>query len=204
MERFAGGDSAAFGVLYDRYERRVLAYVRRRVTTREIAEERAQDVFERVVRSRDQYIAGRSFRAWLFSIARNLCIDEARRRSHRRESSLDAPVSDESATDFKSMLADLCAPAGPVEAERNAFLRALEAAMTKLPEEQREAFELRFGEGLKFREIGDLQGVSENTVKSRLRYALQLLSGELSDYRGVSFDHEAAAIVARTDQRGQV
>ena len=74
-------------------------------------------------------------------------------------------------------------------------LLALAIGRVVNPEEQREVFVLREVSGLKFREIADVVGVPENTVKSRMRYALETLRGHLEEFREYSFDKDTAAEV---------
>jgi RNA polymerase sigma-70 factor (ECF subfamily) len=63
------------------------------------------------------------------------------------------------------------------------LLEAMNKAITGLPEDQREVFLMREFHNLPFKEIGDIVGVSENTVKSRMRYALEKLRLELDEYK---------------------
>src|SRR3954462_9149495 len=77
MTLFKGGDEKAFVVLYNRYKRRVYAYCARMVNSKERADDLFQEVFVRVARKRHRFEAG-SFSAWLFAIARNLCLNALR------------------------------------------------------------------------------------------------------------------------------
>ena len=83
------------------------------------------------------------------------------------------------------MLATLAADEVPTDeaAEAGTLRERLAAAVDRLPEDQREVFLLRQLAGLSFREIGETVGIPENTVKSRMRYALEKLRGDLGDLR---------------------
>ena len=91
MGRFARGDVAAFELLVERHERPVYRFVLRSVRDDERAEELTQDVFLRVVNNAARYKPSAKFTTWLYTIARNACIDEARRRGRRPTVSLNAP-----------------------------------------------------------------------------------------------------------------
>lgn len=205
MERYAAGDAVAFEVLFARHERGVLSFVFRSVRHRERAEELTQDVFLRVVRNASKYRPNAKFTTWLYTIARNACIDESRRASKRRHASLDASLDDEGGgATFKDRVVDLAAASGAGEISRAQFREALAEGLDALPDEQREVFVLRHVEGLKFVDIAEMTGVSENTVKSRMRYAMQALRGYVASFEGHSFDDDDLDEVGDRDARRQV
>lgn len=179
MERYRKGDADAVGVLYDRYARPLRAYVARRGARR--PDDLVQDVFVRVVRKGNDFEGRASFKTWLFQIARNMCIDAARRDHFRVMPSLDAPVRSEegSATrgDFVASEAPEADASRAVASRR--FSADLDAALDALPDEQREVFLLRQISGLSFKEVAAAVGTNENTVKSRMRYALKALRQQL-------------------------
>lgn len=200
---FQNGDHHAFEQLLKRHERGVVSFIYRQVGDRARAQELGQETFLRVIRNAESWTPKARFRTWLFTIARNLCIDEARRARHRHSESLDENVyEDDSTTTAVDRVQDLEAlsPAqAPVRAE---FREKVQALLLALPEEQREVFCLRHFEGMRFTEIAKLQEISENTVKSRMRYALRSLQEALQDYEGFSFDQEDLS--APTESQRQV
>jgi RNA polymerase sigma-70 factor (ECF subfamily) len=149
------------------------------------AEDVTQDTFLRLVRSADAYEQQAKFTTWLYTIARNLCVDAARRGKHRKAASLDAPIGD----DDGAVLLDLV-PSKDHQADRQAISRELrvriQKALDSLPEEQREIFLLREVADLQFNEIAKVVGVPENTVKSRMRYALEKLREALDEYKDLA------------------
>ncbi len=197
FRRFRQGERAAFEALLRRHRAPLFTFVLRMLGTgdRARAEDIVQDAFVRVLRGANEWEERARFSTWIFTIARNLCLDAMRRDRHRRADSLDGHQGTE---DGESRpLVDLVAGdhAGPERLALNASLRPmLEAAVAKLPEEQREVFVLRECSGVPFKEIAQLTGVSENTVKSRMRYALEALRRSLMT-AGVDGDlaHEDAA-----------
>jgi RNA polymerase sigma-70 factor (ECF subfamily) len=183
MAAFAGGDVASFEPLVARHQRGVFNFLLRSVGNRSRAEELLQEVFLRVVRSKTKYQASAKFTTWLYSIARNLSVDESRRARHRNHQSLDAPRHGKDGDAAGPMVTQLPAQNVPTDAAAEAptIRKRLADAVQTLPDEQREVFLLRQLSGLSFREIADTVGIPENTVKSRMRYALEKLRAELGD-----------------------
>ncbi|MFT3922647.1 MAG: RNA polymerase sigma factor [Myxococcales bacterium] len=181
---YSRGEMEAMEVLLARYKRPLFNFVLRLVRERGKAEDLLQESFLRMVEHAGSFQGSASVKTWLFRIARNLCIDEMRKQKHRRHPSLDAPSS--SSEGEGQSLYERVAHAGPGP-ERSVVDRDLAQRMSKaideLPEDQREVFVLRQVQHLSFKEIGDVTGVSENTVKSRMRYALERLQRSLSDYQ---------------------
>lgn len=197
MLDYAGGDVAAFEELMGRHERPLFFYILRSCGRRELAEEILQEVFLKVIKASDRYKPTAKFTTWVYTIARNLCVDKARKRNRVDETSLDTPAGkDPEAPALVERLADPQAKASGVEYERHAFRQKLDEALATLPEEQREVFMLREISGLKFKEIAETVGCKVPTAKSRLRYALEALRGHLADYLDHSFDGEEAREVS--------
>jgi RNA polymerase sigma-70 factor (ECF subfamily) len=173
FQRFRQGERAAFETLLRRHRAPLFTFVLRVLATndRARAEDVVQDTFVRVIKNAHEWEQRAKFSTWLFTIARNLCLDAMRRDKHRRADSLDQPASEEESRPLAETLEG--SHAGPERLAANARIRpVIQAAIEKLPAEQREVFVLREYSGVPFKEIAELTGVSENTVKSRMRYAL--------------------------------
>ena len=183
MQAFSSGDAEAFGILMRRHQRGVFNYLLRSVGSRARAEELLQDVFLRVVRSKERYTVTAKFTTWLYTIARNMLVDEGRRTRFRRHRSLETKAAASQSSDALTLGGTIAADQVPVDMAATAkTLRArIMRALDELPEDQREVFCLRQFAGLSFREIGGTVGVPENTAKSRMRYALERLRLELAD-----------------------
>ena len=154
----------------------IMGYVRNPST----AEELLQDVFVRALRGEHSFEGRAQPRTWLFSIARNLCLDKLRRNKHRNHASLNSPSSEDG-----SSIEDRTPSEQPSPEESlrfRMFLKELEIALAELPEEQREVFILREFHHKTFGEIGDLLGIGTNTAKSRMRYALEGLRRNLEHF----------------------
>ena len=206
MIRYGKGDAKSFEILLTRHERGIYNFIYRSTGSAERAEELAQDTFMRVIRTANKYQKKAKFTTWLYTIARNICIDEGRKQSRRHTVSLDASVgdSDEEGRSYVDNVMDTQAESGSGRMVRDEFLARLKEGLAELPEEQREVFILRHYDGLKFREIAEMAGVSENTIKSRMRYALDVLRGYVADFQGHSFDEEDFAEMADRDAKKQV
>ncbi len=197
MLSYADGNVAAFEELVKRHERPLFHFILRSCHNRDRAEEILQEVFLRIIKYSDNYEPTAKFTTWAYTIARNLCIDKARKRSRATEISLDQPRGpSEDGQSLGERLADGGAQAASVEYDRGEFRQKLLAALDELPDEQREVFMLREFSGLKYREIADTVGCKVPTVKSRMRYALEALRGHLADYLDHSFDREERQEVA--------
>ncbi len=186
MLRYRDGDVRAFEVLVTRHRKAIYNFILRFVRDTAQAEDVLQETFLRLIKGADAYERQAKFTTWLYTIARNLCVDAARRGKHRNAASLDAPVS---SADDSAALIDLVAD-GKSGVDRQAIGRELQAriraAVEALPEEQREIFLLREVSDLQFNEIAKIVGCPENTVKSRMRYALEKLREALEEYRDLA------------------
>lgn len=163
VERCLAGDEGAWEDLVKAHTRRVYAICYRFTNKESEAQDLTQDVFLRVFRSVKSFRAGEgSFTVWLTRLTRNLLIDNYRRTKMER-------VTD-SIEDQLPMLEGKSAPetrTDAVLAGREAS-EVLQAALAKLSPELRETVVLRDLEELEYREIAQVLGVPEGTVKSRL------------------------------------
>jgi len=200
MLSFRGGDARAFEALVQRHQRGIFNFILRSVRDRSRAEELLQEVFLRVVRAKDRYERTAKFTTWIYAIARNLCVDESRRARFRDHKSLDAKRPGRDGEEGGNLLSRMPSPDVPTDeaAEAPTLRRRMAKAIDALPDDQREVFLLRQLSGLSFREIGETLGVPENTIKSRMRYALEKLRDHLGDlYR----DPPAAAAPSAEGER---
>ena len=183
MIRFQSGDRSAFAVLVRRHQSPLYNFAMRQLRSPSVAEEVVQDAFVRVVQNAADFKHEARFSTWLYTITRNLCIDQMRKRALRRHPSLDeakraeegeGPTLGEQTADSR---ANVERSAVSVEIRERVL-----AAVEQLPDEQREVFLMREVSNLPFKEIAEIVGVPENTVKSRMRYALERLQAALSEY----------------------
>jgi len=171
MLAYGAGDSQAFSTLYTRHRAPLFRFLQRQLRDHALAEELFQDVWQRVITARSRYRPEAKFSTWLYQIAHNRLTDHWRALSHR-------PPAPEDAAERTEREADPQTP----ERQLSAFeeRRRLQLALEELPADQREAVLLRLEQELSLEEIGQITGVGRETVKSRLRYALDKLRQRLN------------------------
>ncbi|HSD17353.1 MAG TPA: RNA polymerase sigma factor [Thermomonas sp.] len=170
MLAYAAGDAGAFGQLYARHRARLYRYLLRHLRDNALADEFFQDVWQRVVSARAGWTPDAGFATWLYTIAHHRLGDHWRSLKHR-------PAAPSDADERLARVADPDTPERVLsDFERR---RQLQLALDDLPEEQREVLLLRLEQELTLEEIGGITGVGRETVKSRLRYAMDKLRARL-------------------------
>ena len=167
------GDAEALGLLYDRYRRLAMAVAYRILDDASAAEDCLQDAFVQVWRNHASYHPERgSVKSWLLTIVRNASIDRHRGKEGRAR--LDRPIDE---VDY--LLGEDDDPhAQAVEALQS---EQIKAAIDQLPQEQRDAINLAFFNGLTHQEIAERTGVPLGTVKGRMRLGLRKMRQQLID-----------------------
>ena len=174
IDRMMAGDEAALSILYDRYSAMLFGMLLRILRDRQAAEEILQDLFLQLWRSADRFDAGRgSLPTWLLVIGRNRAISRLRGKTNRE-------VTEEEDGDYANGF--VSAQNVEDEARRSELRGTLNAALNKLPSEQRQALELAYFEGMSQSEIAARTASPLGTVKSRVRTAMQSLKGMLAGY----------------------
>ncbi|MDH5834789.1 RNA polymerase sigma factor [Luteimonas kalidii] len=170
MLAWAGGDVAAFEILYARHRLRLYRYLVRQLRDGALADELFQDVWQKVIAARAGWTPDATFATWLYRIAHNRLADHWRALQHRPPAPADAD----------ERTARMPDPETP-ERQLSDFeqRRQLQLALDELPPEQREVIALRLEQELTLEEIGEVTGVGRETVKSRLRYAMDKLRSRL-------------------------
>lgn len=181
MLRFRDGETRAFEILLQRHQRSIHDFILRSVGTYNtaVAEDLTQETFLRVVKQASTYEQRAKFTTWLFTLARNLCIDHSRRMKHRRARSLDQQDDEGHSLLDRTANKDLAVDRRVISSQ---LQQRLMQAIDSLPDDQREVFLLREHADLGFKEIAEVVGINENTVKSRMRYALEKLRALLEEY----------------------
>jgi RNA polymerase sigma-70 factor (ECF subfamily) len=177
MLRYREGDVRAFEILYERHKGAVYRYLQRTCRNREAADDLFQDVWGKVIATRERYEVRAQFTTFLFRIAHNAAVDYFRRAEHRHlDRSADVGEREAELAGAPSDRPDVQLSDEQLRAD---FRRALD----QLPPEQRDVFMLYEETGLSLDEVGKITGVSMETAKSRLRYAVNKLRTALQRHR---------------------
>lgn len=181
MLRVQRGDLAAFEELVERHRQGVINFVSRTLGDPAEAEDIAQAVFVQVFKSASRYTATARFRTWLYTIARNLCLNELRRRARHRAESLDRDAAgDEPVTAVPAP--DAATPPAGEALLQHELLAKVEEAIRALPEKQRTALLLCREEELSYEEIARVLGCSVSATKSIIHRGREALKQVLKPY----------------------
>lgn len=171
MCRYRDGDAASFEILYDRHRGPLYRYFLRQSGITSLAEELFQDVWLKVIQSRERYEVRAKFTTYLYHLAHNRLMD------YYRQQATGLPMSyDDDPDELQIELmanSEIYEPEN--ELDRRRQIQHLLKLLDKLPEAQREVFLLREEGGLSLLEMAEITGVNVETAKSRLRYALAKL-----------------------------
>lgn len=173
------GDRKAFNKLVGLWYKRIYNFSYKYFNDHDLATETTQRTFISVFDNLSRLNDLEKFKPWLYKIALNFCRDEER-KTHNR---LKVVVNDSSQEDAARDIEDT-ETAGPDQLYMQSQVSELVLnSIEKLNEEQKEVLIMKEYEGLKFREIAEIIGISENTVKSRLYYGFANLKKILEKER---------------------
>ena len=166
---YRAGDMAAFDTLYRRYHQSLYLFLLRRGLSESQAQDAFHDCWMKLI-DEHQHFNGDQFRAWIYRVARNMSIDYFRRASVREAREQEARSNHQTSTlSSESVVQD------------RDCLDLLKNSIAMLPMEQRDAFLLKQEAGLSLHQIAEVMCVGRETIKSRLRYAMQQLKNWLED-----------------------
>lgn len=181
MLRAKRGDRAAFALLVEKYQQPIVNLVRRTLRDPDEAEDIAQNVFLQAFKSAQRYRATARFSTWLYTIARNLCLNELRRRARHPADPLDSAAPGDTGhspvqnPDPHAVLA----PQALLRQELNA---AIELALAGLPEIQRSALLLLRDQELPYEDIAQILHTTVPATKSLIHRARETLKQQLKPY----------------------
>lgn len=169
MQQIVSGDQAAFSELYNRYKDRMYYYFYRMLNNSpENANDFVQELFMKIVAKPDSYNPAYAFHTWLYSVANNMCKNEYRHLGIRQE--YHEYEASKPGIDFLDERT--------IEPEQ--VIEKIFQTLDQLGEEHRSAFLLRYREEFSIREVADILGLPEGTVKSRLFNARKVLAEKLN------------------------
>jgi len=181
MLRVKQGDSEAFAQLVDKYKQPVMNLVYRMLRDATEAEDIAQNVFIQVHKSASRYHVSSKFTTWLFTIARNLCLNELRRRSRHPADSMEAAHPENEEQPWQQF-EDKKTFSPPETLLQGELERKIEEAVAELPENQRTAILLCRQDELSYEEIAKVLRCSVSATKSLIHRGRETLKEKLKPY----------------------
>ena len=172
MLAYGRGEAPAFEMLYGRHRLKLHRFLVRQLRDRALADEVFQDVWQRVIGKRAEWTPEATFQTWLYRIAHNRLADHWRAQQYR-------PPAPEDADARIAGVEDPDTPERSLADDEQR--RMLARALAELPDDQREVIALRLEQDLTLEEIAAITGVGRETVKSRLRYAMDKLRARLGN-----------------------
>ena len=178
MRRTQQGDRQAFSLLYERYSASVCSYLYRMLGNIEDVESIGQEVFLRAFRFAPTYRYPQKFGTWLFTITRNLAINQARRKKRspiRNATELNLENVEMSSNPYQ--VADRATD----DLEKREQIGRMLAALDGLPSDQKEVIVLGVFQDLSYSEMEAITGTKAVTLRSRMFHGLKKLAGLLGD-----------------------
>ena len=170
MLRYAAGDVAAFEALYRRHNDALFRYLFRLCRHRASAEDVFQEVWGKMIKSRDRYRPTAKFTTFLYRVAHNCFIDHVRRnKRHGNTVDIEVDTQPDGGDQPEALV------------ERSLARQRLNEALLLLPDEQRDVFLLREEADLNLDQIAAVTGTNRETAKSRLRYAVRKLRAAIDE-----------------------
>ena len=175
------GDSGAFVQLVDKYKQPVMNVAYRMLRDATEAEDLAQNVFVQVYKSAHRYEVASKFSTWLFTIVRNLCLNEIRRRSRHPADSMDAAHPEQEDQPLHQF-EDTKTFSPPDSLLQGELAEKIEQALGDLPENQRTAIVLCCQDELSYEDIAKVLGCSLSATKSLIHRGRETLKQKLKPY----------------------
>ena len=191
MLRVRQGDAAAFEALVEKYKQPVANLIYRILRDATEAEDLAQQVFLQVYKAADRYRVTAKFSTWIYTIARNLCLNEIRRRSRHPADSMD--IGSQENEDLPArQFQDVASAQPPEELLRDELVRKIDLAVSELPENQRTAILLYREEEMSYEEIARVLDCSLSATKSLIHRGRETLKQKIKPYLRTGAWQEAA------------
>lgn len=170
MKLVSKGHSWAFGNLYDRYAEKLLRYVYRFVNDQAQAQDLVQETFLKLIEKPEAFNPDKRFSTWLYTVAGNLCKNHLRNTGNRNR--INESLRAEDTVEMQKSSLDL-----------KRLQAAIQSVFGTLNEKEQEVFVLRFELEMSMKEIAEILGIPEGSVKSRLFYLLKKIAPQLNEFR---------------------
>lgn len=166
------GDHRAFTQVYDRYADRMKAYFYRMLwRDEEMAEDYVHDLFSKVVEQPNRFHTSAVFKPWLFQVASNMCKNAYRKHAFQTEYLAQLRVADAEDAMIEENI------------DQEAQLDVIQQTLSKLDEDKKQLFLLRYQQGMSVAELAATFNLAEGTVKSSLHYIRKKLIKELNNHQ---------------------
>ena len=173
------GQASAFDELYERYSQRLLHFLCRMLNGDEQkAQDFLQDICLTIIEKADYFNPDKKFSTWIFTIAGNMCKNEYRRRGKQT-------CMDNNTIDSNYFYTD---QSTETNLDKKTFHELLRKELYKLDHQKKSVFLLRFQEHRSIKEISEILGCAEGTVKSRLFYTTRYLAKTLQEFKHSLFE----------------
>ena len=179
IQRAKLGDMGAFEQLVFRHDKQVLTIAARYVQSAEDAKDIYQEVFLRVFRSLPKFQLRSQFSTWLFRITTNVCLSHRTKRKRHLHTSLNQDSEDEHGGTLADTITDESAT--DEQAETSDTVLHVAQAVESLSPKQKLVFTMKYYDGYKIREIAQMTGLNEGTVKRYLFAATRKVRHSLKD-----------------------
>ncbi len=186
VERVREGDQRAFGLLVEKYRRKIVRLLSRMVRDTDEVEDIAQETFIKAYRALPQFRGDAAFYTWLYRIAVNTAKNYLAARKRGMQTVSDSAGGDEDGFDERYAGSDIATPDAELQTKQIAY--AVNEAVEALPEELRRAITLREIEGMSYEDISSAMDCPIGTVRSRIFRAREAIATKLRPLLGTSED----------------
>jgi len=186
VERVREGDKQAYGLLVEKYRRKLMRLLSRMVRDQDEIEDIAQETFIKAYRALPQFRGDAAFYTWLYRIAVNTAKNYLSAKGRGMQTMSDQALNDEDEPDERLVAQDISTPESELLTKQVAY--AVNEAVEALPEELRQAITLREIEGMSYEEISEAMDCPIGTVRSRIFRAREAIAAKLRPILGTSED----------------
>jgi RNA polymerase sigma-70 factor (ECF subfamily) len=186
VERVREGDKRAYGLLVEKYRRKLMRLLSRMVRDPDEIEDIAQETFIKAYRALPQFRGDAAFYTWLYRIAVNTAKNYLAAKGRGMQTLSDQALNDEDEPDERLVVQDISTPESELLTKQVAY--AVNEAVEALPEELRQAITLREIEGMSYEEIAEAMDCPIGTVRSRIFRAREAIAAKLRPILGTSED----------------
>lgn len=186
VERVREGDKHAYGLLVEKYRRKLMRLLSRMVRDQDEVEDIAQEAFIKAYRALPQFRGDAAFYTWLYRIAVNTAKNYLAAKGRGMQTISDQAYNDEDEPDERLVAQDNNTPESELLSKQMAY--AVNEAVEALPEELRQAITLREIEGMSYEEIAEAMACPIGTVRSRIFRAREAIAAKLRPILGTSED----------------